>query len=200
MQLFSWTQMYGGMLMCAVNSGFTSKPTTAEPSRENRRSFLGALLAVGAAFVGALLSVPLVRFALFPLIRQTTDTKKSPVGSLSEFATLMEPALRTIQIEQIDGWRKTVSEKAVYITKDRQDQLCVLSSICPHLGCTVPWNKEKKQFVCPCHGGTFSADGSRVSGPSQRGMDTLETSVEDGKLLVRFEYFRQLVSDKEVVG
>jgi menaquinol-cytochrome c reductase iron-sulfur subunit len=192
--------MYGGMLMCAVNSGFTSKPTTAEPSRENRRSFLGALLAVGAAFVGALLSVPLVRFALFPLIRQTTDTQKSPVGSLSEFATLMEPALRTIQIEQIDGWRKTVSEKAVYITKDRQDQLCVLSSICPHLGCTVPWNKEKKQFVCPCHGGTFSADGSRVSGPSQRGMDTLETSVEDGKLLVRFEYFRQLVSDKEVVG
>lgn len=200
MQLFSWTQMYGGMLMCAVNSGFTSKPTTAEPSRENRRSFLGALLAVGAAFVGALLSVPLVRFALFPLIRQTTDTQKSPVGSLSEFSTLMEPALRTIQIEQIDGWRKTVSEKAVYITKDRQDQLCVLSSICPHLGCTVPWNKEKKQFVCPCHGGTFSADGSRVSGPSQRGMDTLETSVEDGKLLVRFEYFRQLVSDKEVVG
>jgi menaquinol-cytochrome c reductase iron-sulfur subunit len=192
--------MYGGMLMCAVNSGFTSKPTTAEPSRENRRSFLGALLAVGAAFVGALLSVPLVRFALFPLIRQTTDTQKSPVGSLSEFSTLMEPALRTIQIEQIDGWRKTVSEKAVYITKDRQDQLCVLSSICPHLGCTVPWNKEKKQFVCPCHGGTFSADGSRVSGPSQRGMDTLETSVEDGKLLVRFEYFRQLVSDKEVVG
>jgi menaquinol-cytochrome c reductase iron-sulfur subunit len=193
--------MYGGVLMCAVNSeGLTSKSTTAEPSRQNRRSFLGALLAVGTAFVGALLSAPLVRFALFPLIRQTTDTKRSPVGSLSEFASLTEPAMRTIQIEQIDGWRKTVSEKAVYITKDRQDQLCVLSSICPHLGCTVPWNKEKKQFVCPCHGGTFSADGSRVSGPSQRGMDTLETSVQEGKLLVRFEYFRQLVSDKEVVG
>ncbi|MDQ1405034.1 MAG: menaquinol-cytochrome c reductase iron-sulfur subunit [Acidobacteriaceae bacterium] len=187
--------------MCAVNSeGLTSKSTTAEPSRQNRRSFLGALLAVGSAVVGALLSVPLVRFALFPLIRQTTDTKKSPVGSVSEFASLAEPAMRTIQIEQIDGWRKTVSEKAVYITKDRRDQLCVLSSICPHLGCTVPWNKEKKQFICPCHGGTFSVDGSRVSGPSQRGMDTLETSVEDGKLLVRFEYFRQLVSDKEVVG
>jgi menaquinol-cytochrome c reductase iron-sulfur subunit len=193
--------MYGGVPMCAVNSeGLTSKSSTAEPSPQNRRSFLGALLGVGSAFVGALLSVPLVRFALFPLIRQTTDTKRSPVGSLSEFASLSEPAMRTIQIQQIDGWRKTVSEKAVYITKDRRDQLCVLSSICPHLGCTVPWNKEKKQFICPCHGGTISADGSRVSGPAQRGMDTLETSVENGKLLVRFEYFRQLVSDKEVVG
>jgi len=173
---------------------------TAEASLQNRRSFLEALLALGSAFVGALLSLPLIRFALFPLLRRTTDLKSSPVGSLSEFTSLTEPAMRTIQIEQIDGWRKTISEKAVYVTKDRRDQLCVLSSICPHLGCTVPWNKDKKQFICPCHGGTFSADGSRVSGPSQRGMDTLETSVQDGQLLVRFQYFRQLVSDKEIVG
>src|ERR1700676_1927856 len=137
----------------------TKKSASAEPSLQNRRSFLGALLAVGSVFVGALLSVPLIRFALFPLIRQTTDTKKSPVGSVSEFSSLSEPATRTIQFEQIDGWRKTISEKAVYITKSRQGQVCVLTSICSHLGCTVPWNKEKEQFVCPCHGGTFSADG-----------------------------------------
>jgi menaquinol-cytochrome c reductase iron-sulfur subunit len=187
--------------MYAENSeGMTQNSTTAERSPQNRRSFLGALLAVGSVFVGALLSVPLIRFAIFPLIRRTTDLKSSPVGPLSEFSSLTEPAMRTIEIEQIDGWRKTVSEKAVYITKDEQGHLCVLTSICPHLGCTVPWNKEKKQFICPCHGGTFSADGSRVSGPSQRGMDTLETSVQDGQLLVRFQYFRQLVSDKEVVG
>jgi menaquinol-cytochrome c reductase iron-sulfur subunit len=193
--------MYGGVMMCPENSdGLTLKSTTAESSLQNRRSFVGALLAVGSVFMGTLLSVPLIRFALFPLIRRTTDLKSSPVGSLSEFNSLTEPTMRTIQIEQIDGWRKTVSEKAVYITKDQRDQLCVLSSICPHLGCTVPWNKEKKQFICPCHGGTFSADGSRVSGPSQRGMDTLDTSVQGGQLLVRFQYFRQLVSNKEIVG
>jgi menaquinol-cytochrome c reductase iron-sulfur subunit len=182
------------------SEGVPQNSTTVEPSPQNRRSFLGALLALGSVFVGALLSVPLIRFAIFPLIRRTTDLKKSPVGSMSEFSSLTEPAMRTIQIEQIDGWRKTVSEKIVYITKDQRNQLSVLTSICPHLGCTVPWNKEKKQFICPCHGGTFSVDGSRVSGPSQRGMDTLETYVEDGRLLVRFQYFRQLVSDKEIVG
>jgi len=187
--------------MCAENpESVTQNPTTAEPSLQKRRSFLGALLALGSVFVGALLSVPLIRFAIFPLIRRTTDLKSSSVGSLSEFTSITEPAMRTIQIEQIDGWRKTVSEKIVYITKDQRNQLSVLTSICPHLGCTVPWNKEKKQFICPCHGGTFSPDGSRVSGPSQRGMDTLDTSVQDGQLLVRFQYFRQLVSDKEIVG
>jgi menaquinol-cytochrome c reductase iron-sulfur subunit len=176
------------------------KPESPELSLASRRSFLGTLLGVGSLLVGALLSVPLIRFTLFPLLRRTTELKSSPVGDLSEFSSLTEPVMRTIQIEQIDGWRKAVSEKAVYITKDRQDQLQVLTSVCPHLGCTVPWNKEKSQFVCPCHGGTFTMDGTRVSGPSLRGMDTLKTSVEGGQLMVQFQYFRQLVPDKEIVG
>jgi menaquinol-cytochrome c reductase iron-sulfur subunit len=169
-------------------------------SVESRRSFVGVLLGLGSFFVAALLSVPLIRFALFPLLRRTTELKSSPVGDFSAFSSLTEPVMRTIQIEQVDGWRKAVSEKAVYVTKDVEGQLRVLTSICPHLGCTVPWNKEKNQFVCPCHGATFAADGTRVSGPSLRGMDTLETSIEDGQLRVRFQYFRQLVSDKEVIG
>lgn len=178
----------------------TPEPSASGLSRESRRSFLGALLAVGGIFVGALLSVPLIRFALFPLLRRTTELKESPVGVLTDFSSLSEPVLRTIQIEQVDGWRKAVSEKAVYVTKDVEGQLRVLTSICPHLGCTVPWNKEKGQFVCPCHGATFAADGTRVSGPSLRGMDALETSIQDGQLLVRFQYFRQLVLDREAIG
>ena len=175
-----------------------SAPSGLSP--ESRRSFLGTLLGLGSLFVGTLLSVPLLRFALFPLLRCTTELKQSPVGDLNEFSSLTEPVMRTIQIEQVDGWLKAISEKAVYITKDSQGQLRVLTSVCPHLGCTVPWNKERDQFICPCHGATFAADGTRVSGPSLRGMDTLETSVQDGQLQVRFQYFRQLVSDKEVIG
>lgn len=172
----------------------------AEATPENRRIFLAALFGVGSVFVSALLSVPLVRFALFPLLRRTTELKKSPLGAVGEFSSLTEPMMRTIEIEQVDGWRKSVTQKAVYVTKDASGKLFVLSSVCPHLGCTVPWNKEKNHFICPCHGGTFNPDGSRVSGPSQRGMDTLETSVEDGQLTVRFQFFRQLVAYKEVVG
>jgi menaquinol-cytochrome c reductase iron-sulfur subunit len=165
-----------------------------------RRSFLGALLALGGACVGALLSVPLVRFAIFPLIRETTDTRWAPLGGMNEFSSLSNPLMRTIQIEQLDGWRRAISEKAVYVTKDPQGQVRVLSSVCPHLGCTVPWNREKKQFVCPCHNAIFSPGGARIAGPALRGMDTLETKIEDGQLQVRFQYFRQLVATKEVIG
>jgi menaquinol-cytochrome c reductase iron-sulfur subunit len=171
-----------------------------EAPGEDRRSFLAALLGIGSALVGTLLAAPLLRFALFPLLRRTTELKSSPVGSLTEFSSLTEPVMRTIQIEQVDGWRKAVSEKAVYITKDKRGELCVLTSVCPHLGCTVTWNEQKNQFVCPCHGAIYAPDGARVSGPSLRGMDTLQTAVKDGQLEVRFQYFRQLVSDKEVIG
>jgi menaquinol-cytochrome c reductase iron-sulfur subunit len=167
---------------------------------QSRRSFLGVWVGVGAALVGALLAVPLMRFAVFPLLRRTTELKSSPLGALADFSSLSEPLIRTIQIEQVDGWRKAISEKAVYITKDPKGQLRVLTSVCPHLGCTVPWNKERKQFVCPCHGGTYMADGTYLSGPALRGMDSLETSVENGQLMVRFQYFRQLISEKEVIG
>ena len=118
-------------------NSWKNRSTTPGPPSKNRRSFLGALLATGTVCVGALLSVPLIRFTLFPLLRRTTELKASPVGLLSEFSSLSEPVQKTIQIQQVDGWRKAVSEKAVYVTKDSSGQLIVLSSVCPHLGCTV---------------------------------------------------------------
>src|SRR6202050_1221028 len=119
--------------------GSINSAGNVQPVSKNRRSFLGALLAMGSCCVGALLSVPLIRFTLFPILRRTTELEPSPLGPLTDFASLTEPLSKTIQVEQVDGWRKAVSEKTVYVTKDSHGQVCVLSSICPHLGCTVPW-------------------------------------------------------------
>src|ERR1700688_4604120 len=131
------------MCECAGGPEKTAPKSLApETPVGDRRSFLGALLGVGSVFVGGLLSVPLIRFALFPLLRRTTELQSSPVGAMSEFSALTEPAMRNVQIEFLDGWRKTISEKAVYVTTDKDGQLRVLTSVCPHLGCTIPWNTE----------------------------------------------------------
>jgi menaquinol-cytochrome c reductase iron-sulfur subunit len=54
--------------------------------------------------------------------------------------------------------------------------------------------------VCPCHGGTFSADGTHLSGPPRRSLDSLDTKVAGGKLMVKYQYFRPDVSVKEVTS
>jgi hypothetical protein len=75
------------------SESLTDKPAAHEAPVKDRRSFLGALLAVGSVLVGGLLSVPLIRFALFPLIRRTTELKGAPVGALSEFSSSTEPVI-----------------------------------------------------------------------------------------------------------
>lgn len=165
-----------------------------------RRSFLGYLLAAGCGVVGAALAVPLVRFATFPLRAPAEETSWSDVGKVDDFAALTEPVPRTIDIKKVDGWRSSTVQNGVYVVPTGTGQLKVLSSVCPHLGCAVRWIGKDDKFICPCHGGTFTSAGVHVSGPPLRGMDVLESKVENGLLKVRFQYFRQLIARKELVG
>ena len=165
-----------------------------------RRSFLAGILSLGTATVGVLLGIPLARFTLDPLWRTTSEVLWSDAGPARDFAAITAPVKVQISIEQRDGWRKVLSEKAVYVLKGADGRPRVLSAICPHLGCSIAWNGEKGQFICPCHNGTFAHDGTLIAGPPPRGMDELEASVQDGRLRVRYQYFRQLVPTKEVLA
>ena len=168
-----------------------------DKSPTTRRSFLGVLLGFGTVVMGAALSVPLIRFALHPLLAKTTGIAWSDVGPLDDFKSIIAPAKKLITVEQTDGWRKIVSEKAIYILPIKDSQVRVLTPICPHLGCSIPWVEAKQQFICPCHTAVFSMDGSRVSGPSPRAMDDLECKVENGVLKVHYRFFRQLIQTRE---
>jgi quinol---cytochrome c reductase iron-sulfur subunit, bacillus type len=162
-----------------------------------RRSFLGVLLGFGTVVMGAALSVPLIRFALHPLLTKTTEIGWSDVGKIDEFAPLTAPAKRVIRVEQRDAWRKIISEKPVYVVPAKNGTVRVLSPVCPHLGCSIPWNETKREFICPCHVAVFAMDGTKISGPAPRSMDDLESKVENGTLKVRYQYFRQLIPTKE---
>lgn len=39
---------------------------------------------------------------------------------------------------------------------------------CPHRGCLVDYNKEKNEFICPCHGSTFNIEGKLLKGPATK--------------------------------
>jgi menaquinol-cytochrome c reductase iron-sulfur subunit len=165
-----------------------------------RRSFLGLLLAIIGGGIGAVMAIPLVRFATFPLRSRSGQAPWSDVGKIDEFQSLNAPVGRTIDIQTVEGWRSSVMQNNVYVVPNGSGSLKVISSVCPHLGCAVRWVDKQDRFICPCHGGTFTKSGERVSGPPLRAMDELESKVENGVLKVRFQYFRQLDANKELVS
>lgn len=60
----------------------------------------------------------------------------------------------------------------------------VLSATCSHLGCLVNYQREKAEFVCPCHGGRYDITGKNVAGPPPAPLNSLPIRIEDGFLLV----------------
>jgi len=72
-----------------------------------------------------------------------------------------------------------------------------LSRTCTHLGCSVPWDAEKKRFACPCHGSIFSMTGEVLTTPAPRPLDIYPVRIENGIVKVdiaapqRREHFDQ---------
>lgn len=82
------------------------------------------------------------------------------------------------------------ADTATYVTEGRLwiantgTQLLALSQKCPHLGCRVPFCQSSGHFECPCHGSKFDVGGEWIEGPSPRGMDRYELTVEGDNLVV----------------
>jgi cytochrome b6-f complex iron-sulfur subunit len=62
--------------------------------------------------------------------------------------------------------------------------IIVLYQRCTHLGCRVPWCKTSEWFECPCHAARFDQVGEKRAGPAPRGMDLVQSSIKDGRLVL----------------
>lgn len=38
---------------------------------------------------------------------------------------------------------------------------------CPHMGCSLKWNKNERTWDCPCHGSRFERDGKLIDNPAK---------------------------------
>lgn len=78
-----------------------------------------------------------------------------------------------------------LSEEKIYVFRDREKGFAVASAVCTHLGCTVAYFQNDRQFHCPCHGSIFSSTGAVQHGPAPRALNWFEvTLTRDGKLRV----------------
>jgi Rieske Fe-S protein len=98
-----------------------------------------------------------------------------------------------------DAYNYAQVPHSIYAVKQSDTQITVYSPVCPHLGCQVFFDRQNKQYVCPCHGSIFAADGARVSGPSPRGLDVLPSKIDKGGLWVQWVQYQSGVAEKTPV-
>jgi Rieske Fe-S protein len=71
----------------------------------------------------------------------------------------------------------------VFIISAPDEKLLVLSATCSHLGCLVNYNKIKREFICPCHGGRYDLTGENIAGPPPAPLAQFPVRRQDGMVL-----------------
>ena len=137
-------------------------------NNQQRRTFLGVFLAGIAAVLGVVFAWPVFRF-LAP--REQTGAsalvriarKEIPVGAAHFFNFQGRPAV---------------------VLQPAPGSFVALTAVCTHLGCIVKWVDDKGEFLCPCHGGRFSAEGKVLGGPPPQPLEAYVVTLEENDLVV----------------
>lgn len=82
------------------------------------------------------------------------------------------------------GTVSRVSDGHFYISCLEDGGFLALWWRCTHLGCTVPWRRDEKEFHCPCHGSLFNNKGEVLGGPAPTPLELFPIKLVDGNLVV----------------
>jgi cytochrome b6-f complex iron-sulfur subunit len=145
-----------------------------EPSRREflKRSIAAVLAALGLGFLvpGFKLFFPVgdreKELAFFPLIAED----EVPLRGVKKAELLFTVSGRE---------RKT----RVFLVS-APEGLAVFSATCSHLGCLVNYHRDKREFVCPCHGGRYDLAGRNIAGPPPAPLARLPVRKQAGMILV----------------
>ncbi len=158
----------------------------SEPGDVTRRSVLMKLGILLNGIAGVVLAVPIIRYVLSPVSHRMKGGYESwlPLGPLEQFPA-GETRLATYKNPVANPWDGMTADVACWVRNIDGKKFQVFAVNCAHLGCPVRWFPQSGLFMCPCHGGVYYQDGSRASGPPERGLFEHHYKVENGKLLIK---------------
>jgi menaquinol-cytochrome c reductase iron-sulfur subunit len=156
------------------------------PNGLSRRAMFLKMGMIFNGLVGAVLTVPIVRYVLSPITRGQRPgyEKWLSLGSTDQFPPgQTRPA--TYRNPVVNAWDGETANIACWVRHVNEGKFQVFAINCAHLGCPVRWFSQSGLFMCPCHGGVYYEDGSRASGPPERGLFEYGFKVENGQLLIK---------------
>ena len=148
-----------------------------------RRKFFIRLGFSLAAFVGILVSIPVLGAFLAPLFLKPPERWRT-VGNVDDFK-IDETVLVKFKSASPFPWSRFVDETASWLRRSGEDQFVAFSVNCAHLGCPVRWVPDAELFLCPCHGSVYNRDGSYAAGPAPHGLSKYPVQINNGKVEIK---------------
>jgi Rieske Fe-S protein len=106
--------------------------------------------------------------------------------TVSSCGLLNEPEMLVCSMEELEQNDYIISKfnrKKIFVTY-LDDELVIFSLICRHKRCTVAWEEDEEQFVCPCHEGTYDKYGEVIDGPPPGPLYRFKHEIREGNLWV----------------
>jgi len=197
----------------------------SEPASPERRSFL---VRAAAIVIGGIVAIFPIAAGLGVLLDPLRRRAKAAGGVAGGVGLAGNNAIKFVRVgpldvlppdglphqfaltdDVVDAWTRSPAQRvgSAFLTRvDGGDgpKVTALSSVCPHLGCAVDFDKPASEFVCPCHTSAFNKDGAKLYGPSLRGLDPLAVKLVDTggttEIWVECVRFRTGIAERIVVG
>jgi len=172
---------------------------TVERLTISRRWLLLKIGVVFNALVGAAISVPVFKYLLSPVKRDDAYRSWVSLGPIDVFP-IGETRLAKFTNPVNHGWDGETDGVACWVRRVAASEFKVFAINCAHLGCPVRWFPQSQLFMCPCHGGAYYADGTRASGPPERGLFTYDAKIVNGNLQINAGQMPTLSNSAKLVN
>ncbi|HUV68287.1 MAG TPA: Rieske 2Fe-2S domain-containing protein [Terracidiphilus sp.] len=162
----------------------TASAADSGNAAHSRRAFLFKVSLLLNGAVGAVLAVPIVGYLLGPALKKnSSETAWIDLGPIGNFPE-GETRLANFRNPETTPWDGQTGDVPCWVRRISGDRFQVFAINCAHLGCPVRWFAQSKLFLCPCHGGAYYEDGSRASGPPERGLFEYPHKINAGSLMI----------------
>lgn len=144
----------------------------------SRRSVLSWSLVAAGAVTAAVAAIPFVGYFISPLIKAEPHVWRD-LGPVDKYK-INETVEVSYQDPNPVPWSGQTALTGAWLRRASETEFIAFSLSCTHLGCPVTWKQEAKIFLCPCHGGVFTAEGDVAGGPPPRPLWRHQTRIRNG--------------------
>jgi menaquinol-cytochrome c reductase iron-sulfur subunit len=156
-----------------------------------RRHFLQWVSGIGAAVIGVLVGVPVIRAFLSPALSTVrSDSWVKVADDVTQVDTGVPLRVNFVESKS-DAWMEDRQINGVWLYTEDGKKVKAYNAHCTHLGCAYGYNAETQNFACPCHRGQFDVKtGQVLAGPPPRPLDELKVEIRNGAVWVDYKDFR----------